>query len=79
MNGIVKRTVKQKFTPWQCSSCGKILGLIYTGGVLAVRYKDLTAWVTGQYKTVCRYCKTINTFNSGAGAIDRLIKEKKDA
>jgi len=49
-----------KYVPWRCGTCDRILGLRYVNGTLVVKYKDLVAWVTGNYRTVCRFCKTIN-------------------
>jgi len=46
---------------------------------LAVKYKDLTAWVMGTYKTVCRFCKITNVYRSGHGieSLDDLTKNEE--
>jgi len=44
-----------------------------------VKYKDLTAWVMGTYKTVCRFCKITNVYRSGHGieSLDDLTKNEE--
>lgn len=66
----VKR--KQVLRNWTCGGCDKLLGIIYQDGTLAIKYKDLVAWVTGHYKTICRNCKTINEYKTG-NKIEDLI------
>jgi hypothetical protein len=75
----VTMEIPGKFRYWKCGGCGKLLGLIYSDGVLAVKYKDLTAWVTGTYKTVCRFCKLVNVFRSGQAesTLDDLTKNEE--
>ena len=70
---------QQRFIPWKCGGCGKLLGLIYSDGELAVKYKDLTAWVRGTYKTVCRFCKMINVYrsNQGSTSLEDLTKNEE--
>lgn len=55
---------KTKFKHWNCGGCGKLLGIIYPSGTLAVKYKDLVAWATGEYKTICRVCQTENIYKT---------------
>ncbi len=47
-----------------CGTCKKLLAIRHGNGIITIKYKDLTAWVQGEYKTVCRYCGAINTFMS---------------
>lgn len=54
-----------RYTVWKCGTCDATLGLKYPNGVLAIKYKDLVAWVVGYYRTVCRRCKTVNSHESG--------------
>lgn len=61
---VEHKTHKAPFREWKCGSCDKLLGLIYKDGTLAVKYKDLVAWATGEYKTICRYCKSVNIYQS---------------
>ena len=69
----------QMFKAWKCGGCGKLLGLIYSDGELAVKYKDLTAWVMGTYRTVCRFCKITNVYRSGHGveSLEDLTKNEE--
>lgn len=54
---------KSKFRNWDCGGCGKLLGIIYHNGTLAIKYKDFVGWaLSGEFKTVCRYCKCENTY-----------------
>ena len=55
---------RTKFKEWRCGGCGSLLGLCYPDGTLTLKYKDLTAWIVGEIKVVCRHCKCMNTFNS---------------
>ncbi len=76
----VNMEAPRKYKAWTCGGCNKLLGLIYSDGVLAVKYKDLTAWVTGTYKTVCRFCKMINIYRSNSKAehaLDDLTKNEE--
>ncbi len=66
---IVERR-DRKFKEWKCGGCDKLLGIIYAEGTLAIKYKELVAWVTGEYKTVCRYCKCINIYNSSKSIVE---------
>ena len=68
MNKVIVEHVKKKQTlrNWTCGSCGTLLGIIYRDGTLAVKYKDLVAWVTGNYKTICRKCKVVNEYNTNS-------------
>jgi hypothetical protein len=61
---IVEHVKRKKFKEWKCGGCEHLLGLAYPDGTLAIKYKELVAWVTGEYKTICRYCKVINTYTS---------------
>jgi len=64
-----------KFVPWRCGSCHHVLGLRYSNGTLAVKYKDLVAWVTGTYRTVCRYCKTTNEIETQS-RLEEFLKDE---
>jgi len=37
----VNMEAPRKYKHWTCGGCNKLLGLIYSDGVLAVKYKDL--------------------------------------
>lgn len=63
---------KSKFKQWNCGSCRKLLGLIYNNGTLAIKYKDLLLWATGEVKTICRYCQVENVYKSD-NKIDSLV------
>ena len=67
---IIEHGHNRKFKEWHCGGCKKLMGIIYADGTLAVKYKDLTAWVVGEYKTICRYCKCMNTYNSNKDLIE---------
>lgn len=59
---IVEHVKNRKYRQWLCGSCGKLLGLIYANGTLAIKYKELFLWVEGSVKTICRNCQTENNY-----------------
>lgn len=63
-----------KYVTWRCGSCNHVLGLRYPNGTLAIKYKDLVAWVEGTYKTICRYCKTANEIETKSRSIEEFIE-----
>ncbi len=65
-----KKTSPRKYKVWECGTCTKLLGIIYPNGVLCIKFKDLTCWVVGQAKIVCRFCKTINTYRTSVNIED---------
>lgn len=58
---VIKK--KKRFKDWRCGGCDKLLGIIYPTKTIAIKHKDLTLWVDGNVKLVCRYCKSENNFN----------------
>ena len=58
---------------WRCGGCDKLLGIIYPTRTLAIKYKDLTAWVDGEVKVICTFCKSENTYISKKINIDTLL------
>jgi len=54
---------KVNYKQWNCGNCNKLIGIIYNNGILAVKYKDFTGWlITGEFKLICRFCKSENTY-----------------
>jgi hypothetical protein len=60
----MKRKASTRYKAWECSTCGKMLGITYPNGVLAIKHKEFYCWVVGQCKVVCRYCSAINVYNT---------------
>ncbi len=69
---VERRKNHPKYKAWQCGTCSKLLGLVYPNGVLCIKFKDLTCWVVGQAKIVCRFCKTINTYRTSINIEDMV-------
>jgi len=74
MTTIVEHTVNRKFRRWTCGGCGKLLGLIYKNGTVALKYKDWMVWCDGSVRTICRGCQTENTYKHEQ-SIESLITE----
>jgi hypothetical protein len=55
---------KQKFKPWRCGTCSKVIGMIYATGVLSIKHKEFYCWISGHCKLICRYCGTTNTIST---------------
>jgi phage FluMu protein Com len=66
---------KIAYKEWRCGSCNKLLGIIYATKTLAIKYKDLTAWVDGEIKIICTFCKSENIYKSKS-TIDDLNNTK---
>jgi hypothetical protein len=68
---IEHRKIRAKFREWRCGGCTKLLGLIYPNKTLTIKYKDLTAYVEGEIKLICTFCKSENIYKSN-NTIDKL-------
>jgi len=61
---IEHRKLNPKFRQWRCGGCDKLLGIIYPTRTLAIKHKDLVAYVDGKIKVICPFCKVENEFKS---------------
>lgn len=61
---LVEPVKKRRFKEWRCGGCDKLLGIIYPTHTVAIKHKDLTAYVTGHVKVVCRFCKSDNEYST---------------
>lgn len=60
---------------WKCSKCNTTLGIIHPGGHLAIKYKQLSCVVVGVCNMTCKFCQSVNIFQSSV-SLTQLLSEQ---